>query len=150
MNHIVYNQSSPEETFFYLINKQLAFTYNNGVDVDPRFSSRVEAEVFLNNNNDFVLKIRPLRSKWHQETIFREIVLIKDVLEVSYEFYYPNPNNSLEVEAEEIKKEGPPYGYSIRWDKEYKLLPHSLKLDVIKKIQDKTISLTFPLILCNS
>lgn len=150
MSYLVFSETtSEEETFFFLKNNQLFFTYNNGVDIDPKFSSKVEGSLFLNEKNQFILQIKPFKKRWGNTDALREIILIRDVTCIEYEFYKQNLKEPLEIDPEEVKKLNMALGFNKNWDQEFNQLPHSFKIEVTQKNKNNLVLITLPFVLCN-
>lgn len=129
-SQIVYKNFSKDEPFFYTKDKTLYFHFDNRVDPDPRFSSEVLSELFLDKNSDLILKISPLGD---DNKIYREEVLMKNVKNLSYEFikkiYQPESQKKF-------------YSTFTSWDKEQKNVPAILKIH-LKNKEDENLTFDF-------
>lgn len=65
---------------FYVEDGQLHFTFDNGIDPDPAYSSIIKGVLFLDNHENFVLEEYPLRGSSK-----RTFVLAEDVRNLSFE-----------------------------------------------------------------
>ncbi len=150
MGYIVFSEKDKEEaTHFYLKDNALYFTFNNGIDKDPKFSSKVEAKLFINDKSELILEIKPSRYRFNEYDAFRQSILMLNVSSIAFEFFLPSPKDHLEVNPTEVHTGNAPYGYSQKWDKEFKLLPHSFTLQVIKDVKEEKILSLYPFLLCN-
>jgi hypothetical protein len=150
IGHIIFNeQDKEEEAQFYLQDNVLYFTFNNGIDKDPRFSSKVEAKLFINDIKELILEIKPSKHRFSQSTAIRQNLLMTNVSSIAFEFFLPSPKDHLEVNPNEIRSGNAPYGYSQKWNKEFKLLPHSFTLEVLKDVKEEKILSSYPFLLCN-
>lgn len=130
----------------------LQFTYDNGVDKSPIFSSDVLGRLFVNDHEELCLETKPLPAKWPVETSLRTDILLCKVKECHFEFYFPKTSKKIvDPDQVEVQKELIfPYGYSQTWFSSYQRLPHSLKIFVTQEIDGVLGELIFPFVICNS
>jgi hypothetical protein len=126
---IVYKSFS-KEPFFYTANNALNFKFDNGIDPDPNFSSNIEAKLYIDKQDNLILKTMPLE----QQKTYREEILMENVNSLSFEFLYNlHPKSS----SQKIF-----YDVVSKWDKKKETLPSSIRIK-LKTQDDDNLTFTF-------
>lgn len=122
----LYSYSSEEEQDSLLV------LFNNGIDIDPKFSGEVIGRIFLNKEtNDLELIIWPIDEKNHPSD-FRKEVLLKDISDFSFSFFDP------------MQDETPPTPeWTDKWEK-VDYFPPIVKLNVEYEKKEKETFYFFP------
>lgn len=144
--------SVKEQRFFFTENaNSLVFTFNNGVDRDPRFSNVVLGKIFLDSSNCLCLAIRPLPSRWKNfsPADIRKEILLENVSAVHFIFYHPPERSPLDVQPKEVQtgkiKKHPLPGEQHEWLQEYGSLPRIVKLVVVQNREEAPIVFSYHL-----
>lgn len=122
-----------EDRFFYTQENSLFFTFNNGIDEDPLFSSCVAGSLYVDAQNNLIFDISPLECLI--EPPHRKIKLDTQVTELTIEFFKINHKESTTSK-------------SFLWDSSLKELPHSMKIYVTRLQNGKPQTTIYPFILC--
>jgi type II secretory pathway pseudopilin PulG len=143
--------SQEDQRFFFTGNSSqgaensnsLVFTFNNGVDRDPRFSNVVLAKIYLDHYHRLCLAVRPLPSRWKNVSAdqARQEVLLEDISSLGFIFYQPPQDTHLDVRPKEVQtgkvQKQPLPGEQNTWLQDYKQLPSLVKIVAIPDETEK-------------
>lgn len=108
----------------------LVFKYNNGVRIDPLFSSDVLGRLYVDNDqNELRLVSWPLHTTTPSENMFNEI-LLKDVEKMDLEFLSVGVENGTTTTQANIDKRGQ---WLSSWEKSYGEMPIIMKIKLTMK-----------------
>lgn len=112
--------------------QSLIFTFNNGIDPDPKFSQEVLAKLSLTSSGYLILSLWPLPSRWKDnDKSARTELLLENISSLSFQFYYFN-DKKLPVQPSLVdrgrEKLTPPSGWQRSWLKGYGQLPMAIKV----------------------
>jgi hypothetical protein len=113
----IFHKNFSKTSYFYTDEKNhLHFVFDNGIDPNPKFSSHIKATLFLNKNNELILKTMPFKKN---PKIYREEILIKNVKSLNFEFF---------------SKKDFSFSTTTTWPKKKLTLPAALKITINKNL----------------
>lgn len=155
------NESDKSKDFYFYTNSdetvapELVFTYDNGIDIDPRFSNHVLGRLMLDQDQQRLFLLTwPVPRCWTKEEEpppMKREVLIDKVTDIDFQFFYPPA--SQETTGSSIGGESKPAAdqWHSRWNMSYQDLPAVVKVRVKRNVQTgftpagQWIEMAFPL-----
>lgn len=116
----------------------LIFTFDNGPHPDPALSGEVLGKLYLSDHGALCLGIWPKDAPEPAETH----VLLKDVEELTFSFYYP-PQTRLQVNPDQVGKATPKELWQSTWELEYATLPAMMQLSFVYREEKQTFGYDF-------
>ncbi|MBN4067121.1 hypothetical protein JYU14_03455 [Simkania negevensis] len=143
-------ESEKELSLFFTLDKEnnggmappsLIFTYDNGVDDNPLFSSQVLGMIGTTPHGQLLLITWPSPFKWREQSPSPRIEVVFDKVEqFDMTFFYPPSHSKKDVAPKDVDKGReiliPPPGRLNRWKKEYGVLP--VLMEIAISFQDGT------------
>jgi type II secretory pathway pseudopilin PulG len=128
-----------DQRFFFTVDSptSLVFTFNNGVDRDPKFSNVVLGKIYLDHHHHLCLAIWPLPNRWKSFSPdqVRHVILLDHISSLQFSFYHPPQSTPPIVQPQEIQtgkmKKNPLPGEQNVWLQDYQQLPSIVKLIVV-------------------
>lgn len=124
----------------------LVFTFDNGLRNEPLLSGIVLGKLFVDSKRQALcLAIWPHPS--HEvKRPNQTIVLLEDVSDLSFDFYFPPHPFKKIVDPQEVGKPHPQEGWQSSWLDDYHTLPPLVKIHVKRMGENRKIDYAFDLL----
>lgn len=126
----LYTQQNQQE-----LSPNLIAVFDNGIDPDPAFAGPVLTRIFLDENRDFCLAIRPLDNN---NKAWRKEILLPAVTKFEFRFL---SSLSAKIEKEQIYPINAAYCWRTAWSKQRSEIPSLIRL-ILEK-EGETIEFAF-------
>lgn len=156
-SQVVLDQDNKLYSCFYTPSEQgqLIFTFDNGIDKDPLFSSQILGKLYVDEVHRLCLTMWPLPGRWNsQPPMVRREILLDHVDSLAFSFYYPPPPHPLEINPgpiiQGLEHPEPQMGMQTKWLLAYRKLPAIIKLNIRYQESDDDIPIHFSFLLPGS
>lgn len=123
----------------------LVFTYDNGPCLNRNFAGHVLGRLFINKNNALVLASWAAPSRWSEEPVLKNEILMEDVENLHFRFYIP-PEHDLSKTGPGNHLEGITYNQWYEdWPAHLKELPAMIQIRIQQKGRDKPVEFAYQL-----
>lgn len=123
----------------------LVFSFDNGVQVDRKFSYNVISRIFVDQSGNLLLVKWPAEKRWpeNEKPPMTKELLTSGVEKLSFSFFVPPNPDALSHIPDNVRGE-----WLSSWNREYCDLPAILKIQVVRKNfkqEEETLLFAFPL-----